>query len=42
MFVLQRYGSFGCYADVIEDGSSITASPRLGILFITGFLVPES
>ena len=42
MFVLQRYGSFGFCADVIEDGRSITASPGLGILFITSFKVPES
>ena len=42
IFVLHRYGSFGCYADVIEDGSSITASPGLGILIITSFTVPET
>ena len=31
MFMLHRCnGSFGCYADFFEDGSSITASPGLG------------
>ena len=43
ILVLHRYnGSFGCYADVVEDGSSITASPGLGIPFITSFTVPET
>ena len=36
------YGSLGCYADVFEDGSSNTASPGLGIPFITSFTVPET
>ena len=43
IFVLHRFnGSFGCYADVFEDGSSITASPGLVIPFITTFTVPET
>ena len=29
-------------ADVFEDGSSITASPGLGIPFITSFTVRET
>ena len=41
--MLHRFnGSFGCYVEVFEDGSSITASPGLGILFITGFTVLET
>ena len=43
IFVLHRFnGSFGCYADVFEEGSSITANPGLGILFITSFTVLET
>ena len=43
IFVLHRhYGSFGYYADVFEDGSSITASPGLGRPFISSFTVPET
>ena len=43
IFVLHRYnGSFCCYAEVFEDGSSVIGTPGLGLPFNTSFTVPET